>query len=323
MIENLYKYFEKIETTLGRLKLMKIPKLKGIIYIALSYVGYQSYKLLYKMKKVKISQLSNSDKNRNDPMIIVSLTTFPARIDSVYLTITTILRQTYLPNKIYLWLAESEFPDGIESLPKSLTALTKYGLEIRFCENIRPHKKYYYSMIDNPDHIVITVDDDVLYPKTLIEDLMRLNSLYPKSICCTRGHTIAVDTRGYLKPYSQWKKNIFFDNESPSYFLCPTGVGGVLYPPDTLSKEVFDLDNIYKLCLNADDLWLKVMSLRNNTKVVLSRNFNYEFLTVNNSQKNGLSESNVRNKKNDIQLNMILSEYPVFIKSEDKVEVNI
>ena len=41
----------------------------------------------------------------------------------------------------------------------------KRGLTIRFCEDLKAHKKYYYAFKEYPDDIVITVDDDVIYPQ--------------------------------------------------------------------------------------------------------------------------------------------------------------
>ena len=42
--------------------------------------------------------------------VIVSLTTFPARISTVWITIETIFRQEVMPDRIVLWLAKEQFP---------------------------------------------------------------------------------------------------------------------------------------------------------------------------------------------------------------------
>ena len=41
--------------------------------------------------------------------VIISLTSFPKRIDTVYLTIKTLLNQTVKPQKVVLWLAKNQF----------------------------------------------------------------------------------------------------------------------------------------------------------------------------------------------------------------------
>lgn len=88
--------------------------------------------------------------------VIVSLTTFPARINKVYITIETIFQQETLPNRIILWLANKQFPRGLYALPQRLLNMQQKGLEIRFCEDIRSYKKYYYSIKNNPVDVIGT-----------------------------------------------------------------------------------------------------------------------------------------------------------------------
>ncbi len=55
--------------------------------------------------------------------IIVSLTTYGKRINTVHLTIKTLLNQTYTFDKIILWLAEDEFT--LDTIPQELKELQK------------------------------------------------------------------------------------------------------------------------------------------------------------------------------------------------------
>ena len=57
--------------------------------------------------------------NKRSQKVIVSLTSYPKRINTVWITIETLLRQSFKPDKIILWLATDQF-DGIESLPTEL-----------------------------------------------------------------------------------------------------------------------------------------------------------------------------------------------------------
>lgn len=43
--------------------------------------------------------------------VIVSLTSYPVRIDTIWLTVMILLHQTEKPKKIILWLAEEQFPN--------------------------------------------------------------------------------------------------------------------------------------------------------------------------------------------------------------------
>lgn len=64
------------------------------------------------------------DPNSN---VIISLTSYPARIDTIHLTIMTLLNQTMKPRKVMLWLAKEQFPNGGKDLPQKLLKL-KYNV---------------------------------------------------------------------------------------------------------------------------------------------------------------------------------------------------
>lgn len=199
------------------------------------------------------------------PILIVSLTSFPVRINTVWLPIETLLRQTVKPNRVILWLYEGEF-NGKASLPRNLLRLEKRGLEIRFCnENLMPHKKYYHTMLEYPEANVITVDDDMFYAPDLIMKLLRFHKTFPQSIICPI--TSKIKLKGNkISSYREWfySKN----NSTPSYNYLTMGGGGTFFPAGALHPDVFDKTVLKKLALTADDLWLKIMSLRNNTRVV-------------------------------------------------------
>ena len=98
--------------------------------------------------------------------IIISLTTYPARVGTVWITITSLLNQTKQPQRVILWLAEEQFQD--KKIPKRLMQLQKRGLEILYCEDLKPHKKYFYTMQEYPECFVVTADDDIFYPENHI-----------------------------------------------------------------------------------------------------------------------------------------------------------
>lgn len=240
-------------------------------------------------------------------LYIVSLTTFPSRIDKVWLTIETIFRQSVKPDAIILWLYEGEF-NGKASLPKNLLAQEKRGLQIRFCQqNLMPHKKYYFSMQSHPNATIITIDDDIFYATSMLKKLIKASQKYPKTICCCIARKIALENN-QLKKYDDWYYT--FSNEEPSFHLLPIGVGGVLYPPKSIHSEAFDIDALSLLSLRADDLWLKVMSALNKVSVVaISGEFKRYPMPI--TQKNNVSlmTENVDLGKNDLIISNLLSSY--------------
>ena len=164
-------------------------------------------------------------------------------------------------------------------------------------------KKYYYTMKENPDSAVITVDDDVFYPENLVETLLQTAKKFPDTVICTWGHEM-----NDANDPSKWEPSM--SGTEPSFKLVPTGIGGVLYPPHCLSEEVFNKDSVKELCLNADDLWLKAMALKNGKKAVRVDKPAKLFFTILKTQKSGLYYENALEDKNTVAWRNIMGAYP-------------
>ena len=269
-----------------------------------------------------ISQLFNNKKGTDqNGTVIVSLTSFPKRINIVWVTIASLMNQTVKPKKIILWLAEEQFPD--KKLPGSLERMKKRGLEIKFCDDIRPHKKYFYTMKEFPNDIIITADDDIFYPEDHIETLIKGSQKYPDCVVCRWSHEILMDKDGKFLPYNEWPDD---PNGEPSLTLLPVGCNGVLYPPQALAAEVFNKEKIKELALFTDDLWLKCMELLNNTPAVNCDKTSIIFFNNIFSQYSGLWKSNAKTgvNRNDLVWKALMHEYPkakeYLITREGKIE---
>ena len=124
--------------------------------------------------------------------MVVSLTTFPLRIGKVHLTIQSILRQSRPADRILLWLSKEEFPEEAQ-LPANLLRLKEKGLDIRFCDNIRSFKKVFYTAQEFENDVIVTADDDALYPENWLEGLWDIHEKYPGCVCCYRAHKITFE----------------------------------------------------------------------------------------------------------------------------------
>lgn len=232
----------------------------------------------------------------NDNTIIVSLTTYPARIKIVWMTIACLLNQDYLNMRVILWLSKEQF-QSLSDLPIKLLKLQKKGLIIRFKEDdLRSHKKYYYAFSEYPNNIVVTVDDDILYHPHIISALVETYQQRPKDVICNRA--VNIDKQNN---YSSWS---IVTDASSSWKILPTGIGGVLYPPKSLDDRAFDIETIKQTCLNGDDLWLNFMCRLQGTKVTKS-SFKTGLITILSSQETALCKSNCGENKNDQQIKSI------------------
>lgn len=238
---------------------------------------------------------------------VISLTSFPARIDKVYITIESIFNQRVKPGIVHLWLSSSEItPD---QLPKSIKRLKKRGLRVSFVEkNVRSYNKLVHSLEEYPESVIVTIDDDIIYPSYWFKKMYEIHLEYPKEILCYRGHNILLNEYGQLCSYNEMMDG---DNSSDeaSYTLIPTGVSGVMYPPFSLDKIVTNEGEYMNLSPMADDIWFKCCSLLNKTKCKRVFRKNIHFLMINSTQSVTLSKKNVGECLNDKQLDNVFKKY--------------
>lgn len=264
-----------------------------------------SLPIFYKCSRI---QKKKKRSEYTDKKVIVSMTTFPARMKTLSIVLESLFRQTVFPDEIILWLADEQFSDH-EQVEKKLDVYIKLGLKIRYCDDLRSHKKYFYTLKENPKAIIITVDDDIIYPEDMIEKLLETHTEYPNKIVCNRAHLMKKNEQGLL-PYNQWN-NRARGIVGPDLYLCPTGSGGCLYPPESLSEHVFDVEVLKKLCFYADDLWLKCMGYMKGTEVVITGKDNPEMFDIIGTNKSGLAQINVEQRLNDEQLEAITLYYNI------------
>ena len=236
----------------------------------------------------------------NNPPIVVSLTSYPARFPTLHLCLKSLFNQTLQPDKIILYLDKNV---SFEQIPHKILKLQKKGLVIRnICEDIKPHKKYYYAMQEHPDSVIITADDDVIYTKDCVQSLFESYKKYPDCVSARRVHRITRHIDGSAAPYKHWQLESREQRE-PSLDLLAIGVGGVLYPPHILlnQKLTFNIENIKKICLNADDIWLKFTELSQGIRVRWVPNKTPHPYPIKNEmlKETGLRQDNLENNKND------------------------
>lgn len=244
----------------------------------------------------------NKDEKR-EKKIIVSLTSYSKRFQSVCWSIDSIFCQSVKADKVILYLDEGE------KIPERLSNLQSRGLEIQVRpERMRSHKKYYYAMKEYPEDIVITIDDDVYYEKDMIKLLLESYKKYPNAVSAKRVHRILKDSSGNLLNYNSWDEE--YDKMlEPSMQLLATGVGGVLYPPKCMSEELFNAEVFMSICLQADDVWLKFMQILNETPVVYVPGEYIHPMSVVANDTCALSVENVGNNRNDLLIANVENEY--------------
>lgn len=237
--------------------------------------------------------------DKRNQSLVVSLTSFPARIHQTYFAIKSLMIQSYKADRIVLWLSELQFPD--KKLPKEFNELISYGLEVRFTEDdLRSHKKYFYMLQEQrPDELVVTVDDDIIYEKDMLKRLIETNLRFPNCIVCDYAPEYFLDEKGIIVPYCQWKVDSEKGVEDPSDWLMPYTGAGCLYPYKVMPDSTFDKEAIIKNAFSADDLWMRFNSLSKGVKVVKTRQSGPILCVVKGSQTINLGTYNSLENGND------------------------
>ncbi len=249
--------------------------------------------------------------------IVVSLTSFPARINKVYYAIKSLMIQTEKADEIRLFLAEEQFPK--KYLPKKLQKLVDRGLNIIWTDDKRSHKKYYYSLQgQRGNELVITYDDDIIYEKDSIEKLIKAHRCFPDCIICNRGQEILRTDDGVMKPYNQWRLNSKIGVYEPTMDVMPSTGGGCLYPYGAVPSITFDWELARKNALTADDLWMRFCSYSRGTKVVKTRQTIATLCIVTGSQKEKLADINTVNGENQRVIERLADLFPSVYKIEEE-----
>ena len=131
-------------------------------------------------KKSSINLENLNCKIKTKEKIILTMTSWKKRIKYCHKTIEILLTNSLPPYKLILNLAKEEFPQKNLELPQNLLNLLKYdNFEIFWVEeNNNVFKKLIPTINRFKEDLIITVDDDVIYPNNMIEKVIMLYRKY-------------------------------------------------------------------------------------------------------------------------------------------------
>ncbi|MCI8891515.1 MAG: glycosyltransferase [Eubacterium sp.] len=249
--------------------------------------------------------------------VIVSLTSYKGRLYDIHYAIYSLLCQTFKPDQVVLWLGEEDYPNGDRDLPHSLYRLKKNGLSIYYRKDRGSYTKLVYALREYPDDIIVTADDDIFYPENWLKKLYGGYQKEKEQIICHRMHRVKVN-QGMIAPYAEWEKELEYTQASVLNFL--TGVGGVLYPPHSLYKDVLREELYEKYAPMADDIWFWAMAVLNGRKIGNMPDCNNKLRFINivrevhlNDDASLTKQNNV-NDMNTMQMNRMIKAYPRLLK---------
>lgn len=223
---------------------------KGLRKIAL----YQESRFLYEVNRRICFSEYRFDHLGNYPRIIVSLTTHKERIEYVHYALDSLYAQTLRPIEVRLYITRGEY----QTYPPILRRFQPW-LKIIEVDNIGSYKKFIPALREaNEEELIISLDDDFIYPPHLVSCLYRHFLLHQNALV------------GYCG----------FKNDKP-YFEGIAGGMGILWNPKIFNpktmpfffrKDLF-IDEIGR---NYDDGWISLSCLESGIPIECVSNEYYK-----------------------------------------------
>ena len=190
------------------------------------------------------------------------MTSWKKRINFVAKAIFRFLEsQDRKPDMFYLWLAEEEFPNKENDLPRDLLLICE-SLNVKLCwtkENEYCFKRWHVYPTHYND-LVISIDDDIIFPSDLVSNaathLNEENHVYNIFKCFTFEYFS--EPRKFCKPPSMASSVKY--NWLGCSIVCPR-----TFPLECLSEENMEIRSI--VCKRCDETWIKPFSLMHNTPI--------------------------------------------------------
>jgi hypothetical protein len=200
---------------------------------------------------------------KNHP-IIISFTTIDSRIDNIKPMVDSLLSQTLPADKINLYVSQKKgfLNNGIKKhqIPEFIKELVNLKkINLIFTKDLGPHTKLIPCLNEhwNQDCIIITVDDDRIYPKNLVE-IFYENYLRENCIIAYRSKKMVFENSDLssIKKYQKWPNKA----QGKDLYNFALGVDGVLYKPEFFTEDIFDAQGI--MCsASEDDVWFNLIRL--------------------------------------------------------------
>ena len=201
--------------------------------------------------------------------IYISLTSIFKNQNILYETLKSIVVQSKLPDKIFLYLSEEPymldkgFKNRIITDKNLLLFLDNHEslISINWVKNHGPYLKLLPLLKQkwDEDCVIITIDDDTIYHKDLVKNLVED---YSKHMCI-------IGYRGFTPKFNELKDfdyNIRSNTIQKSLYNFATGKGGILYNPIFFHKTkelIFDEGIYMNKCTTNDDVWFYLLRIKN------------------------------------------------------------
>jgi hypothetical protein len=201
--------------------------------------------------------IKNTHKNNN---VFISLTTIPSRSKNIIFSLNSILNQTIIPQKIFITISKKNLRE--QQIDYQIPEIIKkYPLiEIIIIDKDNgPINKLYggISKCEYNDDIIITVDDDSIYNRYMIENIYKYSQKYKNQVIGTIGRI-------------DYNTKIFgYYTRKPIEVKLLEGYGAIGYRKKFLSLQDINTDNLSKEIIFNDDIYISYLLKKKNIKSIM------------------------------------------------------
>lgn len=260
-------------------------------------------------------------------MIIVSMTTIPCRQKRLEENLESILNQSYRFDKLVINIDDNLTEDDYVWYNKLKERDER--IEINVCDHKwRSCNKLLPTIQKYPDAVVITVDDDIYYPKDCVFYLVKSYENNNDCIIAHEVQPIIVENNKFVGYIDDFDVKLGIKCYGKYMSNC------CLFPPRIFEgTDLFNYDKMME-CTNGvhDELWFWVNSVMNKIKTINLdyvlwfaydvktewNNSEYRLCNINNTKLNDYNKLII--EKYGDRIDKVLSEYkPVFYINKDNV----
>ena len=256
-----------IEFYFYKRKLSLSPIIRLRYFLSKKYLDCFFYFFAYFIKNNK----------RKESNLVASIASIEERSESLSYAIKSLILQKSRPNKILIYTSKNTINSRF--IRKDISIFNSFGVRFIDTDNkLGSHRKYIFLKKYNKKNFVVTFDDDMIYDKWLITDLLNHHYVSKAKVVDLYGWQVNWQKgKQYPEKRSKWKKELIYKNKNKS-FKTYTNTAYTLFSPGSLPNSVFDKKNVINLCLNSsnkivgyDDSWVKWNLVSNGIKVGYAR----------------------------------------------------
>jgi hypothetical protein len=272
-----------------------------LVCIHFNILRYLKNNLITLTDNLKYSKLPRVNCNSK---VIISFTTTQKRIDKCRYTIESILNQTVKVDEIRINIPlEYEIPYWLKMLEREVEEF-----RIIICKkDLGPITKIIPTLIDKTVPMncrIIYIDDDIIYNKNMVENLIMYSNIYPLYTICNKGWNVDKYPESRFKLLYDFIKGCIVSYDT-HYVDVVQGFSGVLVRPFFFDMEKLTCYKDYPLeSFYVDDVYISGILNNNNIKRIsigIPSGIPYIREIINEFLKTPTSLSSIYNndKKND------------------------